>query len=96
MIDFIETYIATASSDPAQAFEMLTPAFQQESHGLTGYEEFWGDVRSAKILDVSADPATLEVSYTYRYTKPPGPPQEDDVVLKLTYEDGTYLIDQEL
>ena len=36
------------------------------------------------------------MSYTYRYTKPPGPPHEDDVVLKLTYENGTYLIDQEL
>ena len=24
------------------------------------------------------------------------PAQEDDVVLKLTYEDGSYLIDQEL
>ena len=96
MIDFVETYIATASSDPATAFDMLTPAFQEHSNGLTGYEDFWGDVRSTKVLDVSADPATLEVRYTYRYTKPPGPPKEDDVVLKLTYDNGTYLIDQEL
>ena len=96
MVDFIENYIATASSDPTVAFNMLTPAFQEQSHGLTGYEAFWGDVRSTKILDLSADPATLEVAYTYRYTKPPGPPEEDDVVLKLTYENGTYLIDQEL
>jgi hypothetical protein len=96
MIGFIENYIATASSDPPAAFDMLTPSFQEQSHGLKGYEEFWGDVRNTKILDVSADPASLEVSYTYRYLKPPGPPQEDDVVLKLTYENGTYLIDQEL
>ena len=96
MIGFIENYIATASSDPTAAFDMLTPSFQEQSHGLTGYEDFWGDVRNTKILDVSADPASLEVRYTYRYLKPPGPPQEDDVVLKLTYENGTYLIDQEL
>ena len=96
MVDFIETYIATASSDPAKAFDMLTPGFQDDSNGMSGYEAFWGGVRSARILDVSADPASLEVSYTYRYTKPPGPPHEDDVTLKLTYEDGTYLIDQEL
>jgi hypothetical protein len=96
MIDFVETYIATASSDPAQAFDMLTPAFQRQSHGFTGYEQFWGGVRSTEVLDVSADPATLEVSYTYRYTQSSGPPEEDDVVLKLTYENGTYLIDQEL
>jgi hypothetical protein len=96
MTDFVETYIATAASDPRAAFDMLTPAFQEQSNGLTGYEAFWGDVRSAKLLDVSADPATLEVRYTYRYTKPPGPPKTDDVVLRLTYEDGTYLIDKEL
>jgi hypothetical protein len=49
-----------------------------------------------KLLDVSADPDTLEVSYTYRYVKPRDGPTEDDVVLRLTYEDGSYLIDQEL
>jgi hypothetical protein len=96
MRDFIDDYIATASSDPAAAFDMLTPAFQDESNGLSGYEEFWGDVRSAKILDVSADPETLEVSYTYRYNRPGDGPVEDDVVLRLTFEDGTYLIAQEL
>jgi serine/threonine protein kinase len=96
MVGFIENYIATASSDPAAAFAMLTPAFQEQSRGIAGYEEFWGGVRTAKLLDVSADPETLEVSYTYRYNKPPGGPTEDDVVLKLTYENGKYLIDQEL
>ena len=48
MVDFIETYIATAPSDPAAAFDMLTPAFQVHSHGIAGYEEFWGDVRSTR------------------------------------------------
>ena len=96
MSEFVETYIATASSDPAEAFDMLTPAFQEQSNGRSGYEQFWGDVRNAEVLDVSADPATLEVSYTYRYSKSRGGPIEDDVVLRLTYENGTYLIDQEL
>jgi serine/threonine protein kinase len=96
MEDFIETYIETATSDPAAAFDMLTPAFQAQSNGMDGYEEFWGDVRSTKILDFSADPATLEVRYTYRYVKPREGSVEDDVVLRLTYDDGTYLIDQEL
>jgi len=36
------------------------------------------------------------VSYTYRYVKPREGSTEDDVVLKLTYQDGTYLIDEEL
>ena len=96
MTDFLETYIATASSDPQAAFDMLTPAFQKRSGGMTGYLRFWGNVRSAEVLEVSADPATLEVSYLYRYKEARGGPIEDDPVLKLTYENGTYLIDQEL
>jgi hypothetical protein len=96
MVDFVEGYIQTAVADPAAAFEMLTPAFQEHSGGMEGYVGFWGDVRSARILDISADPDQLEVSYTYRYNKPHGGPVEDDVVLKLTYRDGTYLIDREL
>ncbi len=96
MVDFIDNYIETASHDPAAAFDMLTPAFQEKSHGLSGYEGFWGDVHGVKLLDVSADPATLEVSYTYRYAKPGHGPVEDDVVLRLTYDNGSYLIDQEL
>jgi serine/threonine protein kinase len=96
MEDFIETYIDTATRDPAAAFDMLTPAFQAESNGMDGYQAFWGDVRSTKILAVSADAATLEVRYTYRYVKPREGSVEDDVVLRLTYDDGTYLIDQEL
>jgi serine/threonine protein kinase len=91
MMSFIRDYIDTAVSDPASAFDMLTPEFQQESHGLEGYESFWGEVRSAKILSVSADPKTLEVSYRYRYVKAGGP-TVDDVTLQLSYDDGTYLI----
>ena len=36
MVDFVRTYIATASSDPESAFAMLTPAFQDQSRGLSG------------------------------------------------------------
>ena len=44
MADFVENYIATAATDPATAFGMLTPAFQQQSGGMSGYVRFWGDV----------------------------------------------------
>ena len=33
MVDFIDSYIATASSDPEKAFDMLTPAFQERARG---------------------------------------------------------------
>ena len=92
---FIEDYIDTVVRDPASAFQMLTPSFQEASGGLEGYEGFWGDVDKAKIDSISADPDALEVSYTYSYHRGPGKPTTDDVVLLLTYEDGTYLIDDE-
>jgi len=96
MEEFVTTYLSTAVDDPGQAFTMLTPAFQQHSGGIEGYEGFWGDVKSVKVLSITADPADLTVRYTYRYHRPPGGPKEDDVVLRLSYEDGHYLIDGEL
>jgi hypothetical protein len=95
MTSFIQDYIDTAVRDPAAAFRMLTPAFQEQSRGLEGYEGFWGEVDKAKIDSISADPDALEVSYTYTYHRGPGKPTTDDVALVLTYEDGTYLIDGE-
>ena len=74
---------------------MLTTAFQEQSHGLEGYEGFWGKVSTAKILSISADPGALEVTYDYRYVETPGGPHEETVTLKLAFEDGTYLIDGE-
>jgi hypothetical protein len=91
MTSFIRDYIDTAVSDPASAFQMLTPQYQEQSHGLRGYESFWGEVSNAKILSISADPDALKVSYRYRYNRPGGPTVED-VTLRLTYQDGTYLI----
>lgn len=91
MTTFTRNYIDTAVSDPASAFKMLTPEFQDQSNGLQGYEDFWDQVRNAKILSISADPEALEVSYRYRYVRPGGP-TVDDVTLQLSFEDGSYLI----
>ena len=48
MESFIETYIATAVTDPAAAFEMLTPPFQEQSNGIDGYIGFWGEVKNVR------------------------------------------------
>jgi hypothetical protein len=96
MKSFVATYLETAVDDPRAAFDMLTPAFQEESGGIDGYEDFWGEVRRTELQEVSADPDSLEVSYTYRYWRSSGPPVTDDVVLRLDYADGTYRIAAEL
>ncbi|HET6938925.1 MAG TPA: serine/threonine-protein kinase [Nocardioides sp.] len=94
MTSFISDYIGTAVSDPASAFQMLTPEFQRQSGGLRGYESFWDGVNNAKIESISADPDALQVSYRYRYNRRGGP-TVDDVTLQLVYQDGQYLIDGE-
>ena len=96
MEDFVRTYIDTVVRDPETGFEMLTPAFQQASGGLEGYEEFWGEVDSAKVDSVDADPDELTVRYTYTFHRGPGKPETDTVTLELSYSDGTYLIADEL
>jgi len=96
MESFVATYLDTVVSDPRAAFAMLTPSFQEQSKGIEGYESFWDAVQSAEIKKISADPDSLEVSYTYTYDKPPDGPKTDNVVLVLTFQGGEYLIDDEL
>jgi len=91
---FVQSYLETAASDPRQAFEMLTPSFQRESHGWYGYDGWWGQVTSIKSIDdirPVLDP--LGVSYLYTYTRRGEGVQKDQpVTLQLVYQDGRYLI----
>ena len=94
METFVRDYISLAVSDPESAFERLTPGFQDASNGLTGYLGFWGEVSSADVGEVAADPKTLVVDYTYTYhLKGGGKPRTDDVSLQLEQtDDGGLLI----
>ena len=93
MTAFIRGYIAAVSSDPDTAWEMLTPRFQQQSGGLATYREFWDGVGTARILEISADPRTLVVSYRVRFAN--FGTGRQTTVLDLVFEDGRYLIDGE-
>jgi eukaryotic-like serine/threonine-protein kinase len=92
MTAFIETYLDTVADDPAAAWEMLTPEFQQESGGFTEYQQFWRPIRSATPSEIEADPETLVVSYGVEYEGPNNRPEDDRVRLQLVYEDERYLI----
>ena len=92
---FIADYLATAPSSPETTYEMLTPAFQEESGFLEGYTGFWGTIESAELVDVSADRQAMTVAYTVDYLAENGEETTDDVVLRLAYEDGRYLIAEE-
>ncbi|HZJ07345.1 MAG TPA: protein kinase [Nocardioidaceae bacterium] len=93
MESFIRDYVAALSSDPDVAWQMLTPKFQRDSGGLDTYREFWSGVRRGRVLNISADPRNLVVSYQVRFDNfenGPGP-----TVLDLVFDRGRYLIDGE-
>lgn len=93
--DFVTDYLETAASDPAAGFAMLTPAYQQESGGLSSYEgKFWGNVKRIRDVEVTeVDLDAMTVSYTYSYQLEQGGPRTEDVTLDLELQDdGTYLI----
>ncbi|MEJ7832628.1 MAG: protein kinase [Nocardioides sp.] len=92
METFIADYLATASSDSAAGFEQLTPDFQAASGGLEGYSGFWDEVSNVRVQSVAADPDDLTVSYNYDYSVRGAGTQNEDVSLRLTYKEGTYLI----
>lgn len=93
MESFIRGYVAAISTNPDAAWPMLTPKFQRESGGLEKYRSFWGDVGAAQILDVSADPSTLVVSYRVRFDH--FGTGRRATVLDLVFDRGTYRINGE-
>ena len=90
MRSFVRGYVAAVSSDPASAWPMLTPKFQRQSGGFVAYRRFWGRVGPGRILDITADPDTLVVSYHVDFEH--FGTGRRPTVLKLAFRDGHYLI----
>ncbi len=93
MESFIRDYVATVSTDPDTSWKMLTPGFQKASGGLDTYRRFWDNATDGRVLDISANPENLSVSYQVHFDNfknGPGP-----TVLDLTFEDGHYKIARE-
>lgn len=89
---FVQNYLATVTSDPAAAWQLLTPEFQEASGGFAAYEEFWGPVRSARVDQLEADPAAGTVSYTVTYKRGKGGGFTDQVTLVLEPTQDGFLI----
>jgi serine/threonine protein kinase len=99
MENFITGYLTTAAADPAAGYDMLTPEFQAASGGEAGYRSFWGRVTNVRDIEVqanAADPENLTVTYDYTYELQGEGRQDDHVVLRLVFENGRYLIADEL
>jgi hypothetical protein len=92
MTAFVEDYLATVTSNPAQSWKRLTPQFQAESGGFGSYRGFWSSIESASPSDIRANPRDMTVSYSVTYQNEGGGTQTDDVTLKLVERNGEYLI----
>jgi hypothetical protein len=95
MQSFITTYFSTVTSDDHATFDMLTPAFQAQSHGYGGYHGFWKTIASATPSNIVADPASMTVSYDIAYVKADGTHSTDHRTLRLVRSGSSYLIDGE-
>ncbi len=87
--EFARSYIATADVDPEAGFAMLTPSYQSAS---PGYADFWGPMHHPQVLDISADPAAMTVTYTYSYAFPRKGKLTETVTLRLEQEGDRLLI----
>ncbi|MET1058097.1 MAG: serine/threonine-protein kinase [Nocardioides sp.] len=96
MEEFAGSYLSTVTEDPATTWKDLTPAFQRKSGGFSSYEGFWGTIDSATLVSATGDPDDMTVSYRVKYDLADGSTTTNDVTLKLVYEDGRYLIADEL
>lgn len=88
---FIEGYVSAVGEDPAVSWRQLTPEFQAASGGFETYRNFWADAENGRVDSfVSVDPETLEIAYQVTYDNFPNGP--GPTVLRLSYDDGDYLI----
>ncbi|WP_166140694.1 serine/threonine-protein kinase [Nocardioides ochotonae] len=89
---FATDYLQRAASDPAAGYDMLTPAFQEESGWREGYDGFWGSVAAVRDIEVTeADPDSMTVGYTYTYDLENGTSRTESVRLQLV-QDGSRLL----
>ena len=92
MTAFVEDYLDTVTSNPAQSWKQLTPQFQAESGGFGSYQGFWSSIESASPSAIRANPRDMTVSYSVTYKNQGGGTQTDDVTLQLVKKNGEYLI----
>ena len=92
MDEFVASYLATVTSDPRAAFDLLTPEFQEASGGYDGYIGWWSQVQSAELASVDSNPSDRTVAYTVNYQMKTGRTSTQRVRLQLQREGDDYLI----
>ena len=92
MRQFVTSYYATVTQDPATSWEQLTPAFQASAGSYENYTGYWSTIAEVRIRDVVADPATLTVTFESESERADGSEAEEVVTLQLQRAGDGYLI----
>jgi serine/threonine protein kinase len=95
MSTFVGDYLSTVTSDPDTTWTWLTSDFQRSTGGIGRYKGYWGTIQSAELVDVTADPETMSVTYTATYTRTDGSVVTEDNTLGLVLDGEEYLIASE-
>lgn len=95
MESFVEDYVVTAPQDRDATWTQLTPQFQQASGGRAGYERWWSQWDGARVVDSSADPEAMTVTYVIEYQRD-GSTETDEVTLTLVESGDSFKIADEL
>lgn len=93
MRQFVTEYVERVGTDPTTSWPMLTASFQRKSGGFDSYRDFWEGARDGRISNIEADPESMVVSYDVKWK---GHSNGPTTRLILLYEDGRYLIDDEV
>ena len=97
MSAFVQQYVDTALADPAAAWDLLTPRFQQDCcTSEASYAGYWNTIETASLRDVKANPGQMTVAYTITWDPVDRGPEDEDVTLGLVENGDGYLIDYEL
>ncbi len=91
MASFVEDYVNTAPQDRDTTWAQLTPGFQRASGGRQSYENFWSNIDSAEVTDISADPEAMTVTYSVTYQRGSGT-IDDRVTLTLVRAGDSFKI----
>ncbi|WP_203335408.1 serine/threonine-protein kinase [Nocardioides limicola] len=92
IVEFIRAYVDAAVHNTREGYRMLTPEYQSDSGGFTGYRGWWSQFLSASVSDVRPDAEAMRVAYRIEYVRDDGSTFAEQVHLDLELRNGRLVI----
>ncbi len=92
MRDFVSSYFATVTRDPATTWAQLTPEFQASVGSYDAYRRYWSTIAEVRASGIDADPDQLTATFTMQSVRADGSQVDEPVTLLLQRTGSGYLI----